>query len=281
MRCAWKSYLNLIPIRLRQQVDNHGYETLLELRLRCGQCPELVTTNGSVWLDTLVTKEDLHFTINVASQYSAWSLSTASEGYITAAGGHRIGLCGQAVVNQGVMTGIREPTSVNVRLAKEFSGIARQAVGAQGSTLIIGRPGSGKTTLLRDLICLKSQKHQVVVIDERQELFPRANGAFCFETGLKTDILSCCHKPYGVQIAMRSMNPDYIAIDEITADIDCESLVNAGWCGVSLLATAHAGSKNDLYSRPVYKPIIEMGLFDNLIVMGSNRTWHLERMEKC
>lgn len=281
MKCAWKSYLNLLPFRLRQEVDNQGHDTLLEIRLRCAQPPELVTIHGSVWLDTLITREDLHFTINVASQYSAWTSATAAEGYITAAGGHRIGLCGQAVVTQGVMTSIREPTSLCIRVAKDLPGIAQKAMSLHGSTLILGRPGSGKTTLLRDLIRQKSKESQISVIDGRQELFPMANGSFCFDPGPRTDILSGCGKGQGIDAVIRCMNPDYIAVDEITADQDCSSLLNAGWCGVTLLATAHAGSREDLYRRPVYRPLIEKQLFENLIIMNPDRSWHVERIDLC
>ena len=74
------------------------------------------------------------------------------------------------------------------------------------------------------------------------------------------------------------MGPDTIAIDEITAYEDCQALLQAGWCGVSLLATAHAGSREDLLRRPVYRPIIESGLFDTLLVLSGDKTWHAERL---
>ena len=278
MNCAWKSYLNLLPVGLRQEVENLGYDSLLEVRLRCGQPSELVTVHGSVWLNRVITREDLRFTVNIASQYSAWASGTSAYGYITAAGGHRIGLCGQAVADRNGMTGIREPTSLCIRVAKDIEGVAKSAAQLQGSILILGRPGSGKTTFLRDLIRQKSRQSHVTVVDERQELFPQAAGAFCFETGQGTDILSCCDKAEGVLAAIRCMNPDYVAVDEITAQEDCSSLLHAGWCGVNLIATAHAGSKEDLYGRPVYKPLVDKKLFQNLVIMGPDRTFRIERM---
>lgn len=278
MNCAWKSYLNLLPVGLRQEVEGLGYDSLLEVRLRCGQAAELVTVHGSVWLNRVITREDLRFTVNIASQYSAWTSGTAAYGYITAAGGHRIGLCGQAVADRHGMTGIREPTSLCIRVAKDVEGVAKSAAQLQGSILILGRPGSGKTTFLRDLIRQKSRQSHVTVVDERQELFPQAAGTFCFDPGQGTDILSCCDKAEGILAAIRCMNPDYVAVDEITAQEDCNSLLHAGWCGVSLMATAHAGSKEDLFGRPVYKPLVEKKLFQNLVIMGPGRSFRIERI---
>ena len=74
------------------------------------------------------------------------------------------------------------------------------------------------------------------------------------------------------------MGPDIIAVDEITAENDCEALMRAGWCGVRLFATAHAGSKEDLYRRPIYKSIIESKLFETLIVMKKDKSWYSERL---
>jgi stage III sporulation protein AA len=77
---------------------------------------------------------------------------------------------------------------------------------------------------------------------------------------------------------LRSMGPSCIAVDEITAEEDCKALIQAGWCGVSLLATAHAANKQDLLSRNVYRSIVDCGLFDTLLVMLPDKAWRLERM---
>lgn len=281
MTCAWQAYLNLLPPWLRQQVDNHNSETLQELRLRIDQPPELILKDTNCWLSRKISIEDLKFCINAASQYSPWCAGTISSGYITAPGGHRIGICGDAVVSKGAITGIHTPSSLCLRVARDFPGIAESTLEYSGSILIIGRPGCGKTTLLRDIIRQRSEKNSgaVAVVDERCEIFPVYQGKSCFFPGRKTDIFSSAKKSVAVEAVLRNMSPSTIAMDEITAKEDCDALLHAGWCGVHLLATAHAGSKYDLFSRPVYRPIIDSKLFDTLIILQSDKSWHAERMK--
>ena len=77
---------------------------------------------------------------------------------------------------------------------------------------------------------------------------------------------------------LRTMGPDIIAVDEITAAEDSSALLQAGWCGVSLIATAHASDRIDLLNRPIYKPIIQSRLFDCLVKMQYNKTWTVGEM---
>ena len=282
MQCAWDSLINLLPSRFRIAVDRLGKTDLQELRLRMGQPPELVTGTDSFWLEDTVTAADIQFCINTASKYSPWSAQTIKQGYLTAPGGHRIGIAGEAVVDNDRVSGFRIPTSLCIRVARDFKGISGKIPVHDSSLLVLGPPGSGKTTLLRDIIrkYANSNSGPISVIDERGELFPIVNGKSCYEIGKRTDIMSCCEKKYGIETALRCMGPSGIAVDEITAAEDCEALIHAGWCGVRLFATAHASCKADLYARPVYKPLTETHLFDTLITLGRDKSWHVERMDK-
>ena len=282
MICAWQAFVELLPPWMRGQTEVNGKQSLQELRLRQGELPQLICVDGLRQLDRIVVAEDLRYIVNAASQYSPWASATVARGYITAPGGHRLGLCGQVVINGGAMTGIRDVTSLCIRVARDFHGISRGA-DPLGSVLIIGSPGSGKTTFLRDMIRARSDlgRGSVAVVDEREEIFPYWNGEPCFPAGKGTDVLRGCGKEQGVECVLRTMGPAAIAVDEITARADCRGLLQAGWCGVDLLATAHAGSVEDLLSRPVYRPIVEAGLFERVVVLRRDKSWKLERMVAC
>lgn len=279
MKCAWQAYINLLPVWMRQEVDMLGRNSLQELRLRLNSPPILITADGTKTMDRRITLNDLQFCVNMASKYSPWAAHSMANGYITAQGGHRLGLCGDAICEKGVMTGIHTPSSLCLRVARDYTGIADKAASLSGSLLIIGKPGSGKTTLLRDLIRQRSDNDRVAVVDEREEIFPRINHQIIFSTGRHTDVLSGCRKRQGIEVVLRNMTPETIAVDEITAKEDCEALIHAGWCGVRLLGTAHAANKHDLMRRPVYRPIVESGLFDTLLILHGDKSWHSERMK--
>lgn len=273
MICAWNEFLAILPAWLARETDERCPDTLQELRLRIGSPPQLVHKLGSLWLNRNITAADLNFCINAASRYSPWTAQTSAHGYITVKGGHRIGLCGNVVVRDGNMTGIQTVRSLCIRIARDFHGIAQQYSGMPGSILIIGPPGSGKTTLLRDLIRQISQHESVSVVDERCELFQDA-----FFQGCKSlDVLSGCPKVIGIDMLLRTMGPETIAVDEITAPEDCTALLKAGWCGVRLIATAHAATIADLHSRELYRPLITGKLFQHVLVMQRDKTVLEER----
>lgn len=278
MNCAWQAYLNILPLWMRDEVDQIGKCRLQELRLRKDRPPGLITDIGVRNLQRNVTTADLAYCVNAVSKYSPWSATTIERGFITAAGGHRVGICGDVAVVEGKISTIRNVTSLCIRVARDFPGIGHESEKLNGSIIIVGSPGRGKTTLLRDIIRQKSMHGAVGVVDERREIFPTSDDSFCFDTGCATDVLSGCRKSVGVQILIRTMNPCWIAVDEITEADDCEGLIQAAWCGVGLLATAHAESVADFLNRPVYKPLVESGVFKNVIVMQPNKSWTVERL---
>lgn len=254
------SLLKIIPQALKKDVEMYGTE-LLEIRLRDGYHAELVTMNGSVWLSKVAAQEDISYIVNKASDYSPWMTHFAS-GFVTAQGGHRVGLAGMAGA-----TGFQKIHSVNIRVCRDIPNVSL-GIEPGGNVLIIGPPGCGKSTLLRDLTRRASSTRSVCVVDERSELFPIG-----FSRGSKMDVLMGFGKSQGIDMALRTMGPSLIAVDEITAKEDCDALLNALWCGVEIMATAHAHSVEDLVGRKVYRPLLQNGLFDRVIVMRRDKSW--------
>ncbi len=276
MTCAWQELLSLLPQWLRQEVDRLYKDTLQELRLRLGLPPQILWAGKRTSLGRAVTMEDLKQAVNMACRYSPWTATGAASGYITAPGGHRLGLCGEAVVNNGNMTGIQTLRSVNIRVARDYPGIAKPLAAISGNILILGRPGSGKTTLLRDLLRLLSWRETVCVADQRGEIFPAYCSRSCFDAG-NVDVLSGCPKEQALDALIRTMSPDTLAMDEITAQQDAQALLDGAFCGVRLIATAHAGSSRELQHRPIYRSLVQAGIFDTLVVMQPDKSYRTER----
>ena len=70
-----------------------------------------------------------------------------------------------------------------------------------------------------------------------------------------------------MELLLRGMSPQVLAVDEITARRDVQAMAGAVGCGVSLLATAHGNTREDLQRRPVYREMLEQGLFQRLVTI--------------
>ena len=270
MICACSELLAILPQWLRPHAEPLCKDDLQEIRLRIGQHVRLVCKKGTRFAPRTVTQDDISYTVNTASRYSPWAAATSAMGYITAPGGHRIGLCGEAVMQNGLMTGIRTVNSLCIRVARDFPGIADKLPVRSGSVVLLGPPGSGKTTMLRDLIRQRSAYGSVAVVDERSELFPRGG---VFSTGENADVLSGCSKAIGIENVLRSMGPVTVAVDEITSQEDAASLLHACHCGVYLLATAHAGNLLDFRSRTAYEPLSKAAVFDTAVIFRRDQSF--------
>ena len=277
MECAWKALLSVLPGWMVSEVDSLGKGNLQELRLRLGQPPRLLMGSAQRDLARNASLEDLNFCVNAASRYSPWAAATARKGYLTAPGGHRIGLCGEAVMRNGKIDGIKNLTSLNIRIARDYPGIG-EGIPSTGSVLILGAPSWGKTTLLRDLIRGRGNRgQQVAVVDERGELFPSGT----FSTGKNVDILTGCGKAEGIPMLLRTMGPQCIAVDEITQEEDCCALLDAVGCGAELLATVHATSVYDLRKRAFFRHLLDAAVFDSVVILRQDKSWRLERIGVC
>ena len=184
------------------------------------------------------------------------------QGFLTAAGGHRIGISGQAVLDEtGKLKTIKNISFVNIRVAHQVKNAADKILpfvyhhGVPQNTLILAPPGCGKTTLLRDLIRQVSDGNAfgvgqtVGVVDERSELAGSFLGVPQNDLGIRTDVLDACPKSEGMLLLLRSMSPQVIAIDELGSIEEMGALRRAAACGCRILATAHGQTLEDVEKR--------------------------------
>lgn len=273
MICAWKQLLSVLPPEIGTYVNRTGRESLQALRLRLNAPAEMVTDSGSIWLTGTVKQDDLNYVVNAASRYSPWCASTMTSGYLTAPGGHRIGLCGDAVLHTDKPGSFQKITSLCIRVARDFPGIADGIGDSNASILIAGAPGWGKTTLLRDLSRNVAWGSVVCVVDERTELFPDG-----IQRGRRMDVLHGFPKAQGVDMVLRTMGPEFIAVDEITAQADCDGLLHAANCGVKLLSTVHASSMQDLKQKKLYRSLLDREVFQTFVFLQKDKSYCVERM---
>ena len=225
---------------------------------------------------------DLSLALEIATQASAHTaLDKVRQGFFTVRGGHRIGICGSAVMKDGTVWNLRQISSLALRIAHEEPGLAAVVLDklCEGerlnSTLLLSPPGMGKTTLLRDLIRALSDGDgvppmRVGVADERGELAAMCEGVPQFQIGSHTDVLDGCPKGQGLLMLLRGMNPQVIAVDEVTQPEDISAIGEIAGCGVAVLATAHGRSLAEMLRRPLYRELFEMGVFENLLTVSLN-----------
>lgn len=275
MKCQIESLLKILPMEIRESLKENYADTLQEIRLRCRQPVEYVYSNEFSHKEPVTHESDLQFIVNAASRYSPWASETMSQGYLTINGGHRIGVCGEVICNNFKIKGFKRVESLCIRLSRDVVGIATACINLKGSLILIGTPGSGKTTMLRDLSRCMADKESIVVIDERNELFPEG-----FSRGKRMDVLTGCPKREGIEIALRTLCPDIIAVDEITAREDCEVIRQAAYCGVRFIATAHATTMEDLQHRPIYKTLMDSRIFTYVICLNKASVVTVERVDQ-
>ena len=274
--------------RLRSLKENE-LSQVEELRLRCGHPMTALLYGRECPLGgPAVTEADLRGVLECATRASAHTvLEQVSQGFVTLKGGHRIGLCGTVARKDGAAASLRYLSSLSIRIARAVEGTAAVLLprlveqGRFCSTLILGPPGSGKTTLLKELIRVVSdgqgiEPHRIGLADERGEVAALWCGQPQFRVGRHTDIMDHCPKADGITALLRGMNPQVLAVDEITHDKDVQAITEAVGCGVELLATAHGRCVDDLKNRPCYQRLLEAKVFRRVVVIfheaGRRRT---------
>ena len=263
-----KEIVNIFPITIREDMKRVSFLGLEEIRIRLGLPVELIYDKGVMWLKNGAYRMDrdaLEEMLNYMTGYSYYAMAEElKRGYITLFGGHRVGLTGRTnfhsldYIEQGKITGMVDIGGLNIRIAHEKKGCAKDIIPyiRNGSsiynTLFFSAPGIGKTTFLRDairLLSLGDEIHpgiKVCVVDERSEIGACIKGKPQNDLGCRTDVLDACPKEIGMEMVLRSMSPQVIAVDELGKEAEFRMLQKMGRCGVKILGTMHGGSIQEL-----------------------------------
>lgn len=278
-----RRYLLVLPGTVKRQVS--------EIRLRNNGPLVLTGAGGAPWflnktgqISEIPGKEPLSCSPDELLQcfHSLCSYSVHThqreiiEGYLSLRGGHRAGIAGSAVIDGGKVVSVKEISSVNLRIAREVTGASDMlrplfCRGARG-VLIAGKPASGKTTLLRDLARQLSngnfgRMYRVLAVDERGELAAMSNGRPHNDLGYNCDVIRGFPKAEAVTMGVRSLSPEVVVCDEIGSAAEARALGSALNCGVAAVASVHAASRQELFSKEWIMPLIQGGVFENIVIL--------------
>ncbi|MCI7657470.1 stage III sporulation protein AA [Anaerotignum sp.] len=287
LESLWKSLPPSLGNIIRKN-RNCSLEKLEEIRLRLGQ-PILLKAGGK-WIPCvsdydkkrhILSNCDMKACISLLSAYSLYAFAEEiRQGFLTIEGGHRIGFCGKAVMEEGKIKTLHPISSLNIRIAREVKGCADLILpylftnGHFCHTIILSPPGCGKTTLLRELIRKLSRAedgYAVGVVDERGEIAGMCGGIAQMDLGECTDVISGCPKAEGMLLLLRSMSPQIIAVDELGRESDFLAASDLIHAGVKLLCTVHGSSLEELEKRAFLGGLMAHQVVERFVILSASQ----------
>jgi stage III sporulation protein AA len=270
-------------------------ESMEEVRLRQnkpiilygGGREYIINKNGQLVFDPqnayICKLEDIKNAVSLITNFSLYSFEDdIRNGFVTIDGGHRVGICGKAVLENGKVRTFRDISFINYRVARQVLGAADKVLhyilkedNAVYNTLIISPPQCGKTTILRDIVrqisggipAMGFKGKKVGLVDERNEIAACSLGLPKNDVGIRTDVLDGCPKAEGIQIMVRSMSPEIIATDEIGRSDDAGAVLDAINAGVKIITTIHGSNIEDFLRKPALEKL-HANLFERYIIMS-------------
>lgn len=291
--------MNVLPKSIRRYMCNVNLDEAVEIHLVIGRPFSIRYPDGEYYLTVKsvlskiplntvnITKSHMEEVIERITKSSLYSVKEEiRNGFITIEGGHRAGIAGRAVTENGSVEFIKNISAMNIRIANEVIGSADGVIndivsdGMVKNTLIISSPGAGKTTMLRDVTRqLSYMGYYVSVADERCEIAAMSSGRTAFDLGDLTSVMDNCPKAQAMLMLLRSMSPDVIITDEIGTDEDREAVLRIINSGVSVIASIHGRDAEQVMRRKDMAQLVDM--FDVLIVLSKrNGVGTIEEIRK-
>lgn len=280
--------LQVLPERLRQLVKETvtDWDALQEIHIRLER-GIVFTIRGKKTVPhqngQVVTKKEFREILEYISNYSLYAFEEEiKKGFLTIPGGHRVGVCGKAVIEENRVRTFRNISFLNIRVAHEVKGCADRIMpylfeqNRFLSTLLVSPPGAGKTTLLRDIVrnlangCQRAEAQNVSVIDERSEIAGCYMGIPQNDVGNCSDVLDGCPKSEGIRMMLRSMAPEVIAVDEIGTQKEYEAITEALTSGCAILATVHGSSMQHIREKPSLKKMLDEQMFGRIVFLSQS-----------
>ena len=270
----------LITETIKQNPQTKIKENAIEIRLRNNKPVIIKLPNLDIVIKYDVTEKDILYTLEKLCENSIYAYKNQiCQGFITIKGGHRVGITGSCVIENGKIMNIKYISSLNFRIAREIKGccnkILKDVINKDNiyTTLIVSPPGKGKTTMLRDLIRTISNGIPEInfrgktcgVVDERGEIAAMYKGIAQNDVGIRTDIIENINKAQGMQILIRSMSPEIIACDEIGTKEDVLAIKYAVTSGVKGIFTMHGAEMRDIRANKDINELIENKYIEKII----------------
>ncbi|WP_052446770.1 hypothetical protein [Candidatus Soleaferrea massiliensis] len=280
-----RRYLAGLPDPIKRDAQEVRLRTGEPLQLGMGDRLYFIDKQGaaqtSANADSVTcTKETLQESFRALCQYSVHShIEEIRNGFISVKGGHRAGICGTAVMESGVLTGVRDVSSINLRIAKQIPGAGSEVMkifadDPHTGLLIIGAPSSGKTTILRDLTRQLSNGGlgrylKIAVADERSEIAGVSAGQPQNDLGPCCDVLDGYQKADAIMIAVRCLSPDIIICDELGTTREAEAVEMGLNSGVTVIASAHASNPSEIQNKPQIRRLLGTGAFSRIVLLDN------------